>query len=221
MDCCSGLRRSFVLVLLSVGILLVMGTPSHAVGLGVAVYGGNGYGEIEKSYDDWATDNRIEKKGTARYINYGLGLVFETSPFSRRFSFRITPGLGLGRISKKYTRKEYDTDTDTMVSTEKVKQKYNVVDFNLTSKFCFKVMMRDNFNIWIGPMVKIGKSRDYGRDYNDFSFGGGVTAGMNIRLTNLVYLTASPSACILYSGNSRVDLIYWEYRGDVGVMTSL
>jgi hypothetical protein len=166
-------------------------------------------------------ETKIEKKGTARYTNYGLGLVFETSPFNRRFSFRVTPGIGYGRISKKYTRKEYDDETNSLMSSEKVKQNYNVVDFNVTSKFCFKVLMRDNFNIWIGPMVKFGKSRDYGEDYNDFCFGGGVTAGMNIRLNNLVYLTASPSACILYSGNSKVDLVYWEYRGDVGVMMSL
>lgn len=209
------------MVLLSAGIMVAVSTPSDAMGLGVTAYGSFGSGDIDKTSNDWITDNKIEKKGTAEYKNYGIGLVFETSPFSRRFSFRMTPGFGFGRISKKYTRKEYDDETNLLISSEKVTQNYNVVDLNMTSKFCFKLMMRDKYNIWIGPMVKFGKSRDYDKDYNDYCFGGGVTAGMNIRLNDLVYLTASPSACILYSGNSRVDLVYWEYRGDVGVMTSL
>lgn len=221
MSHCGGFKGIASVVIMSAVILISICADSYAMGLGSTAYCSYGSGEIDKTSKEYFSDNKVEKKGTAKYGLCGIGLVLESNPFNERFSFRMTPGVGFGRISKKYTRKEYNDETKTIISTDKVTQKYNVFDVNLTAKFSFKVLMRDNFNIWVGPMARIGKCRDNSKDYNDYMFGGGVTAGTNIRMTEMVYLTASPSACILYSGNSKVDLLYADCRIDIGVMTIL
>jgi hypothetical protein len=217
----SGFSSLCAVILLSAAIILSAGIPSHAVGLGVSVYGCFGDGDIDSTRNDWYTDNKIEKKGNAEYSKYGIGLVFETSPFDRRFSFRLNPGVGLGHISKSFVRKEYDHDTGALLSTETIKQNHDVIDYNLNAKFCIKALMRDNFNIWVGPSVVLGKSRDFDKHYNDFYFGGGAAAGVNVGLTDSVYFTAGPSINILYSGNSDIDLVYWDCRVDIGMMMNL
>lgn len=202
------IMRNFKLFCIFMLIMFSFSGSSFAVDFGMYIDAGNGSGETEYDFDNYADEEFDNDIGVA-----GFGFQMETNALGRNdrvFSYRFQAGFELRKLDLEYAGVDLDADL-------------KLFGISIKNTFALGGNVSEKVRLWVGPQILVGvftaqaDGPDFGAYEDDYDMdigvivGVGIAGGANFALGDKAILTATMG--VRANGTAGFN-DYWDWDDD-------